>query len=80
MHADDFFRAAGVAGDLGDRDRAGVRGEYRVRSCDLVDVAEDPVLEVLVFGCGLDDERGVIRTLELLTQLNATECLGRRFS
>jgi hypothetical protein len=50
VHADDFVRPLCPPRDLGDRDRAGVRGENRVRLGDTIEVGEDAVLELAVFG------------------------------
>jgi hypothetical protein len=56
VHADDALGVLGRDGDLGDRQRRGVRREDRVGGDDLVEPAEDLLLEVQVLGHGLDDE------------------------
>ncbi len=59
MRADDPLRPLGDGGDLGDRDGGGVRGEHRVLADQLVEGAEDLVLDVELFEDGLDHDVGV---------------------
>ncbi len=59
VRADDPLRPLGDGGDLGDRDGGGVRGEHRVLADQLVEGAEDLVLDVELFEDGLDHDVGV---------------------
>src|SRR5687767_753538 len=79
MHPDDSFRPTGMSRDLGDGDRARIAGEYGLRPGDFVEVAENSVFEILVLRRGLDDECGVFRTFQLLTQLDSSERFRRCF-
>ena len=59
VHADDALGRARRRGDLGDRQRRGVRREDGVGGDDQVEPAEDLLLEVELLGHGLDDELAV---------------------
>ena len=59
VHADHAARAGVGGGDLGDRERGGVGGEDRVGADDLVELAEDGLLDLDRLHDRLDDEVGV---------------------
>ncbi len=64
VHADDAVRAVGGDGDLGDRQRRGVRDQDRLGRADPVQLSEDRLLEFQVLGHRLDGEIHVVQRLE----------------
>ena len=53
---EDVFRDAACVGDVGDAQRAGVRGEDGVAACRVTKSAKDRLLELDVLQRGLDDQ------------------------
>ena len=77
MHADEAIRAAGSAGDLGDADRRRVAGEDRVRRADLVQLAEQVVLDGQALEHRLDHQVAVGEVVELRRAVPLRHDLGQ---
>ena len=73
MHADDALRPSGRIGDLGDRQRGGVRGEDRVRTADAIELGEDGALQLELLEDRFDDEIAVGQLGQLRRQRQARE-------
>jgi len=75
VHADDERGALGGGGDPRDGNRRGVRREDHAGLADLVELLEDPELEVFSLRGRLDDEVRILHVLEVRALLDPAEDL-----
>ena len=64
VHADDPVRPPGLGGDAADGDGGGVGGQDRFRFAELIELAEDLELDLLILGGRLDHDVGRGHVLE----------------
>ncbi len=76
VQAADVVGPVGGAGELGDRDRRGVRGDHDVVADPLGDRREDLALEIGDLGDRLDDELGPLEGIEAGREVDSLEHRG----
>src|SRR6266487_4194208 len=77
MHADDLSRPVGALGKLGDGNRIGVAGEYRLGRRKAAKGGKDLELDVRVLGHRLDHELSIFRCLERGARRDPSQRVGR---